>query len=94
MYTVIRRYRSTEVIDEIVKVEDTVRQLITTVPGFVGYYLVRSEDGGASITVCETQEGTSESTRRAAEWMRENLPNLQNTTPEITEGDTVLSFER
>jgi hypothetical protein len=52
----------------------------------VAYYLVRSADGGASITVCQDQAGTAESSKRAADWVRQNLPNVTGTTPEITEG--------
>jgi hypothetical protein len=41
--------------------------------------------------VCEDQEGTDESSRRAAEWVKENL-STTGTPPAITEGSTVLQF--
>ena len=94
MYTVIRRYRSTEVLDELARRKDDIERLIRGVPGFVGYYLIRSEDGGASVTVCEDKTGTDESTRLAAEYIRENLSNISTATPEVTEGETILSLER
>ena len=94
VYTVIRRYRSTDVLDELVKRKDDNERLIRGVPGFVGYYLIRSDDGGASVTVCEDKRGTDESTRLAAEYIRENLSHISAATPEVTEGETVLSLER
>ena len=64
MYTVIRQYRTApQLIEELLKHREEIEQVIRGVPGFVGYYLVQSGEGGASITVCEDQAGTQESTR-------------------------------
>ena len=59
--------------------------------GFVSYAAFRSNGGGATVTVCQDKAGTDESSRRAAEWVKENF----NTTvdpPAITEGSTFLQF--
>ena len=95
MHTVIRVYRNAgELMDQLVTRRADVEKLIRGVPGFVGYYLVRSANGGASVTVCDTKDGTDESTRLAAEWIRTNLPTLGLTPPEVIGGDTVISIER
>ena len=70
-HTVIRHYTNAAALfDELAKNESSVRELITGVPGFIRYGLIRSADGGFSITTCESKEGTDESVRRAADWMQ------------------------
>jgi hypothetical protein len=61
------------------------------VPGFVSYTAFRSGDGGTTVTVCQDKTGTDESSRRAAEWVKENVNSMAN-PPVITEGSTVLQF--
>ena len=93
MYAVIRRYESAPALfDELVRREQDVRDVILGVPGFVAYYLVRSGDGGASITICQDQAGTAESSRRARDWIVENLPDVTGTAPELTEGEVLFNF--
>src|SRR5919204_2506669 len=71
--------------------EEDVKALISGVPGFISYAAVRTGDGGVTVTVCEDKAGTDESSRRAAEWVKENVSATAN-PPAITEGDTVLQF--
>ena len=61
------------------------------VPGFVSYTAFRSGDGGFTVTVCQDKTGTDESSRRAAEWVKENVSATTN-PPVITQGSTVLQF--
>jgi hypothetical protein len=94
MYAVVRTYSgagATELFDLLGQREEDVRALITGVPGFVTYTAVRSGEGGVTVTVCEDKEGTDESSRRAAEWVRENVSTTAD-PPAITEGDTLLQF--
>jgi len=94
MYAVVRTYSgagATELFDLLGQREEDVRALITGVPGFVTYTAVRSGEGGVTVTVCEDKEGTDESSRRAAEWVKENVSTTAN-PPAITEGDTLLQF--
>ena len=67
------------------------KALISGVPGFVSYAAVRSGEGGVTVTVCEDKAGTDESSRRAAEWVKENV-GATTDPPAITEGDAVLQF--
>jgi hypothetical protein len=52
---------------------------------------VRSGAGGVTVTICEDKAGTDESSRRAADWVKENVSTTAD-PPAITEGDTVLQF--
>lgn len=94
MYAVVRRYKGgSRVIDEVMRKRSDVEQLIRGVPGFIGYYVVQTADGGATITICEDQAGTEESVRRAAEWVRQNVQGADS-PPEITEGEVGLHFAK
>jgi hypothetical protein len=94
MYAVVRSYSgqgASELFDLLGQREEDVKALISGVPGFVNYAAFRSGDGGVTVTVCEDKAGTDESSRRAADWVKENVSATTN-PPAITEGDTVLQF--
>ena len=74
------------------ELQHEVEQLLSSVPGFIAYHGIRSGDSLMTITICHDAEGTAESTRRAADWVRKNLPADAITAPEITDGDAFLSF--
>lgn len=67
-----------------------VKRLIEGVTGFVSYSLVRTSEGGMSITICQDKAGTDEGVRVAADWIRANAANTGAAAPEVLEGDTVL----
>jgi hypothetical protein len=94
MYAVVRSYSgegASELFDLIAQRQGEVKELIEGVPGFVSYAALRSDDGGITMTVCEDKAGTDESSRRAADWVKENTGATAN-PPAVTEGDTVLQF--
>jgi hypothetical protein len=93
-HTVIRRYTgegTDELFTALEQREDEVRALIGTVPGFVSYTAFRTREGGTTVTTCEDKAGADESSRRAAEWVRENIGTTVD-PPVITEGDALLRF--
>ena len=93
MYGVIRRYTgSPEIFEQLVQNQSEVEQLIRGVPGFVAYYVIRSGDGGATVTVCQDQAGTTESVRVAADWVRRRAPSAVGSPPQVTEGEVLFSF--
>jgi heme-degrading monooxygenase HmoA len=94
MHVTIRRYSgSPELADALVARESEVRDIITGIGGFQAYYLIRGADREAtSISVYDSKSGAEESNRRAAEWLRENLPDLSVSPPEVTAGEAVISF--
>ncbi len=94
MYVVIRSYSgqgSSELFDALVEREEEVKAIITSVPGFSAYAAFRTADGGQTVTVCQDKAGTDESTRRAAEWVKENI-GVTVDSPTVTEGSTILAF--
>ncbi len=94
MYAVVRRYTGGgQLADALVQRRQEVEQILSGVPGFRAYYALRSGDGTvATVTVCDDQAGTQESTRRAADWVRQNMTGVSMSPPEVTEGETFLNF--
>lgn len=93
MYTVIRTYAGAPTLaDELKKRNADIQKEIGSVKGFNAYYLVKTTDGAASITVCEDRGGCEESTKRAANWLRANLPNLKMAPPQIISGEVHFQF--
>jgi len=45
-----------------------------------------------TVSLCRDRAGTDETTRRAAQWVRDTLPAGAVGAPEITEGDAFLDF--
>jgi heme-degrading monooxygenase HmoA len=79
MYAAIRRLKMKPgLIDEAVRrIENGFVPLLRSVPGFVEYVGVQvGEDEGLTISLFKTQEQAEESTRRAAEWVKQNLAPL------------------
>jgi hypothetical protein len=95
MYVVVRKYEgpgASELFDLLGEREDDVKDLISGVPGFVNYVAARTgDDSGVTVTVCQDQAGTDESSRRAADWVKENV-SATGSPPTISEGTTTLQF--
>jgi hypothetical protein len=93
MYNVIRTWsQAGEIADAMLQDPQELRDLIGGVPGFVAYYASRTGDILTTITICETLEGTEESTRRAGDWVRKNLRGARIDAPTLTEGEVILQF--
>ena len=94
MYAVVRSYSgqgASELFDQLEQRNEEVKELIGGVPGFVSYTAFRGGEGGITVTVSQDKRGTDESSRRAAEWVKENVSATAN-PPVITEGGTVVQF--
>ena len=94
MYVTMRYYAgNTELADALVKNESEVKRLISGIDGFRSYYLIHTESGDAvSISVYDDKRGADESTRLAREWIGENLPDLEVSPPNVSEGEAVIAF--
>lgn len=91
MHCTVRVYRGAPgLADALVANVDAVKQLIGGIDGFNGYYLVKTGDGAVSISVFQSEAGTSESTRVAAEWIKDNLPDMSIAPPEVFSGEVVI----
>lgn len=93
MFAVIRRYNTHE--NSAHKIEQRVRDgfvpLISRLPGFVSYDVVRSNDGTMlSISIFENRQSADESSRLASDWVHENLASLIRTAPVILSGDVIV----
>src|SRR5256885_1860032 len=69
-----------------------VEEMLSSVPGFVAYHAIRSGDSLVTVSVCRDRSGTDETTRRAAQWVRENVPTGGPSAPEITGGEVFIGF--
>jgi hypothetical protein len=49
-------------------------------------------DSLTTITVCEDKAGVEETSRRAAAWVRENLPGTTIGAPSLSSGEVFVSF--
>lgn len=91
MYATVRVYTAGhELVDALVSNESAVRSLISEIDGFRAYYLVRTAEGAVSVSVYDTEVGVEASTRAAATWIAENLPDLTGSTPQISSGEVVI----
>jgi hypothetical protein len=72
--------------------KDAIEKVLRAVPGFAGYRLLSTPDGIASVTICETKEGCDASSKAAADWVRENMPDLAPNPPQIISGESLISF--
>ncbi len=92
MYATIRRYKNAGALAEAMTAHrDEVQKLVGGVSGFVSYYATRDGDEMTSITVCNDKAGCEETSRRAAEWVRDNVQPLPG-APDISGGDVFIDF--
>ena len=70
-----------------------VEAVIRKVPGLVSYTLLRTGDGGVSITVCQDKAGADESVRIAREWIQTNALDVGASPPAVTEGSVILQIK-
>ena len=93
MHAAIRRYRvDPGSVDEIVRgVNEGLLPIIEDASGFRAYYALDAGGGTiASVSVFEDRAGAEESTRLAADWIRENMASLFPNPPEVLQGEVVV----
>ena len=93
MFAVIRRYNTHEGSTEkiVQRVRDGFVPLISKLPGFVSYDVVRASDGTLlSVSVFESREAADSSNRLASDWVHDNLASLIRTAPVILSGDVMV----
>ena len=89
MQATIRRYRGSELADLLESRRDDVETLMSGVSGLHGYFLVRTDEGCVSITVCDEAAGIEESSRLAREWISENATGAAMVTPDVIGGEVI-----
>jgi hypothetical protein len=93
MHAVIRTYSGSganELFDLLENRKSDVEGLMRQIEGFVSYQLLRTADGGASVTICEDKSGTDESVRRAKEWIAANASQIRASAPDVLEGPVIV----
>jgi len=92
MHATIRRYEGvdqnrTEELTQ--KVGETLVPKLSQLEGFSEYYLIETGNGiMTSVGIFDTSTHASESTRIAADWVREeNLESARPNPPKVTEGE-------
>ena len=96
MHAVVRTYSGTgakQLFDVLEAKKAEVENLIRDVKGFVSYTLMRSGDGGVSVTVCNDKAGTDESLKVAREWLQKNAPGTGAAPPTVAEGSVILQLK-
>lgn len=94
MYATVRRYQNAGALGDAMSSRSSeVKDLITSVPGFVSYYASREGDTITSVTVCNDKAGCDESTRRARQWVQENVKSMAG-PPEVSGGPVFLNFSK
>ncbi len=95
MHAVARFYSgpgAKELFELLAEKKDDVEAKIRAVPGFVAYTLIRTDEGGTSITVCRDKAGTDASIAVARQWIEDNAPNLKVSPPGVSEGEAILQL--
>ena len=101
MFATIRRYKpksgtfDSKAIDGLKRrVESGFVPTVQDIPGFHGYYLVSvGSKELISIGLFDDKSGAAESTKRAAEFVKNDPIKDQLGTPEVTEGECLLTKE-
>ncbi|HSO42408.1 MAG TPA: hypothetical protein VLR47_06150 [Rhodospirillales bacterium] len=88
MYVSVRRYDNVVSVSRVCgKIAESFVPLLRKRPGFIAYYAV---DGGggtmATVSVFSTEAMARESNEVPAEWLRENVADLQPDPPTVLAG--------
>lgn len=95
MHAVIRTYSGAgakQLFDLLEQRTDDIEAVIRKVPGLMSYTLLRSGDGGTSVTVCKDKAGADESVKVARDWIQKNASNTGTRAPDVMEGSVILQI--
>ena len=96
MHAVIRTYSgkgAKELFDLLEKSKTDVESVLRSVKGFVSYSMIRTSDGGSTVTVCEDKAGTDDSVQKAKDWIGKNASSIGASAPKVSEGPVVLHLK-
>jgi restriction endonuclease Mrr len=96
MQAVVRTYSGSgakALFDVLEKQKADVEKQMRSVKGFVSYTLVRSGDGGFSVTVCQDKAGIDESVQRAKDWVTKNAGGTGVGAPNVSAGSVMLHLK-
>ncbi len=89
MHAAIRQYQVAGSVDEVIRgMNEGFVPIIKDASGFRAYYALDAGGGRlATVSVFEDRNGAEESTRMAADWIRQNMASLLPNPPEVLEGE-------
>jgi hypothetical protein len=96
MHAVTRTYSgkgASDLIDLLEKNKAEVERLIRSIDGFVSFSLVRTADGGFTVSVFRDKAGSDESVRVARDWINKNAGSIGASPPSVVEGTVVLQVQ-
>ena len=95
MHAVVRTYAGgagREFFDLLDERKAEIESLIRSVEGFESYTLIKTDDGGISVTVCQDKKGTDQSVKLARLWRQRNAAKLGLKRPTVSEGSAILQL--
>lgn len=95
MHAVVRNYSGAgaiQLFDLLEQRTADVEALIRKVPGMISYTLLRSSDGGVSVTICQNKAGADESVKVARDWIKDNASNTGASAPAVMEGAVIVQI--
>lgn len=93
MHAVIRQYSGSaakELFNRLEEKKSEVEEAIRSVAGFVSYSLIRTDEGGISVTVCQDKSGAEQSVQIARDWVKDNASDLNTSPPVVSEGSVII----
>ena len=95
MFISVRRYSRVRSVNEVCrKIKSGYVPLLAGSPGFIAYYAIEGGNGTmANISMFSTEGMALESNEKAAQWLQENVADLQPEPPQITSGEVKVSIE-
>jgi len=96
MHAIVRNYSGAgakQLFDVLEQHKSDVESTLRKVPGLMTYTLLRSDDGGMSVTVCKDKAGIDESLKVASEWIKKNASDIRASPPALTEGSVIVQIK-
>ena len=93
MHAVIRTYSgkgAAELFDFLAKHKAEIEAEFRKINGFISYSLIKTEDGGISVTVGKTKGVIGKGTRLARNWLAKNATGLKYRPPKSAEGKALI----
>ena len=93
MHAIIRTYSgkgAVELFAMLTKHKAEIEAEFRKINGFVSYSMIKTEDGGISITVGKTKGVNSKSTTVARNWLAKNAAGMKFRPPKSVEGKVMI----
>jgi hypothetical protein len=93
MHATIRTYAGNhQLADALAARLGDVEPIMSAIPGFNAYHVIRTDEGTVTVTVCDDEAGCAESARRAADYLREHAADLPTSPPTVQSGKVLIGL--